>query len=167
MKATNSVPLIAASRVLVTVLCLLWLPVVRSQQIQGPQKMIWVPASNSSALCNDYTRAGFFIRRNATSKNWVLFLEGGGLCYNSQTCNRRFFASKVKSCMRTLRCILAIVFSWDACAYYLIIMSAKAVVIPYLLALDNCKYNRYTIIYTFIVAVYFNACASANVEIAW
>ena len=58
--------------------------------------MKWIPASNSMALCNDFTQAGFFIRKT-TSNNWVVFLESGGLCFNSETCNRRFFT-------RTVRC---------------------------------------------------------------
>ena len=83
--------LIVASTVLIGLLCL-----SVSVGQQGEDKMIWVPASNSTALCNDFTRAGFFIRRDKTSNNWIVFLEGGGLCYNIDTCNRRFFVSKVK-----------------------------------------------------------------------
>jgi hypothetical protein len=56
--------------------------------------MKWIPASDSKALCNDFTQAGFFIRQ-ATSSNWVVFLESGGLCFNSESCNRRFFTRKV------------------------------------------------------------------------
>ena len=95
-------PLIAASTMLVGLLCLSWLPISIGQQgeeapLSTSDKMMWVPASNSTALCNDYTRAGFFIRRNTTSNNWVVFLEGGGLCYNTDTCNRRFFVSMVSA----------------------------------------------------------------------
>ena len=57
--------------------------------------MSWVSASNATALCNDYTRAGFFIRRNESSRDWVVFLESGGLCYNTESCNRRFFVRQV------------------------------------------------------------------------
>ena len=97
MKATS--PLCVASTVLVGLLCLSWLPVSVGQQEEAPlsnssEKMMWVPTSNSTALCNDFTRAGFFIR-NTTSNNWVVFLEGGGLCYNTESCNRRFFVSQV------------------------------------------------------------------------
>ena len=60
-------------------------------------KMEWIPTSNSTALCNDFTRSGFFIRRNKSSHNWVVYLESGGLCFNPQTCNRRFFSRKVKN----------------------------------------------------------------------
>ena len=64
-------------------------------QMSGSNKMMWVSASNATALCNDYTRAGFFIRQNLSSNNWVVFLESGGLCYNTESCNGRFFVKKV------------------------------------------------------------------------
>ena len=57
--------------------------------------MTWVSASNATALCNDYSRAGFFIRQNQSSRDWVVFLESGGLCYNTESCNRRFFVRQV------------------------------------------------------------------------
>ena len=63
---------------------------------QDESKMEWISASNSTALCNDFTRAGFFIRQNMSSNNWVVFLESGGLCFNPESCNRRFFTRKVR-----------------------------------------------------------------------
>ena len=62
--------------------------------------MRWVKAADNTALCNDRTRAGFFISRNRNntdprSGKWVIFLESGSLCYSNDTCNRRFFNSKV------------------------------------------------------------------------
>lgn len=59
------------------------------------EKMRWEPALNDAALCNDFTRAGFFIRRNINSDNWLVFLESGGLCYDRDSCNRRFFVRQV------------------------------------------------------------------------
>ena len=79
----------------------LWLAIVNAQQgvNQGAQagrnKMAWVSSTNSTALCNDFTRAGFFIRRSESSRDWVVFLESGGLCYNTESCNRRFFVRQV------------------------------------------------------------------------
>ena len=72
----------------------LLLPVGLAQDNVG-KRMIWRQANNESALCNDYTRAGFFIRRNESSNNWIVFLESGGLCYNTGSCNKRFFTRKV------------------------------------------------------------------------
>ena len=60
------------------------------------EKMKWIPVSNSSALCNDFTKAGFFIRQNTSSKDWIVFLEGGGLCFDTDSCNRRFFVGQVR-----------------------------------------------------------------------
>ena len=55
-----------------------------------------------AALCNDFTRAGFFHRgtthsgTNATDQKWVVFLESGSLCYSNETCNRRYFQSHLR-----------------------------------------------------------------------
>ena len=62
----------------------------------GITRMTWALSSNSSALCNDFTRAGYFLRRNLTSDDWVIFLESGSVCFSSETCNRRFFPSNVR-----------------------------------------------------------------------
>ena len=53
-------------------------------------RMTWVSATNPVALCNDFTRAGFLIRHNPGSGNWIILLEGGGQCYDSKSCKRRF-----------------------------------------------------------------------------
>ena len=62
-------------------------------------ELIWTFTNDSTALCNDFTRAGFFHRgttRNATDQKWVVFLESGSLCYSSETCNRRYFQSYLR-----------------------------------------------------------------------
>ena len=60
-------------------------------------KLTWDFTNNEAALCSDFTRAGFF-HRNVSSeeKKWVIFLEGGGLCYSNETCNRRYFRSQIR-----------------------------------------------------------------------
>ena len=75
-----------------------WLPGTRAQEEgdQSDKRMTWTPVSNKSALCNDYTQAGYFIRRNESSNDWIVFLESGGLCFNRESCNRRFFVRKVR-----------------------------------------------------------------------
>ena len=83
----------ATAPVLAGLLVLSCLQVTRAQPIR--EKMTWVAASDPNALCNDFTQAGFFIRRNSNSNNWVVFLESGGLCYSTDSCNRRFFARSV------------------------------------------------------------------------
>eukprot|EP00093_Oithona_nana_P001165 01165.XXX_2852_1571_1 [CDS] Oithona nana genome sequencing. len=44
---------------------------------------------NTSVTCNDGSRAGYYIRRNYQSKRWIVFLEGGMICHNEQSCNER------------------------------------------------------------------------------
>ena len=58
--------------------------------------MQWTLVQDTNAVCNDYSRAGFFIERTDTTK-WIIFLESGGLCYSSETCNERFFRSDVRT----------------------------------------------------------------------
>ena len=62
----------------------------------GPLK--WRTVSNEDALCNDFTRAGFF-HRNATDRGagkWIVYLESGAVCYSNETCNRRYFQSHIR-----------------------------------------------------------------------
>ncbi len=49
------------------------------------------------ALCNDFTHAGYFMRKGTESNKWVIFLESGGLCYSADTCNRRYFHQNIRS----------------------------------------------------------------------
>ena len=59
--------------------------------------LTWKFTDNRTALCNDFTSAGFF-HRNASGaeKKWVIFLESGSLCYSNETCNRRYFQSHLR-----------------------------------------------------------------------
>ena len=63
--------------------CTLVLPPLAIQALQ------WRRIGDPEALCNDFTRAGYYIRRNYSSSDWLVFLEGGGACYSAETCNRR------------------------------------------------------------------------------
>ncbi|XP_022706381.1 palmitoleoyl-protein carboxylesterase notum1-like [Varroa jacobsoni] len=46
---------------------------------------------NSTAMCNDGSPAGYYIRRaTGGSKRWVVFLEGGWHCFNEKTCHIRW-----------------------------------------------------------------------------
>ena len=57
--------------------------------------MSWTVLDDNRAVCNDYSRAGFFVEETNTKK-WVIFLESGGLCYSAESCNRRFIKSQVR-----------------------------------------------------------------------
>ena len=60
------------------------------------ESLQWKFVSNKNALCNDFTRAGYYIRRNISSQNWVVFLEGGGACLSAKTCNRRYLNREIR-----------------------------------------------------------------------
>lgn len=69
-----------------------------SLQAAVEDKLHWKTVTNSAALCNDFTQAGFFHRqptKNGTGK-WIVYLESGAVCYSSETCNRRYFNSTIQ-----------------------------------------------------------------------
>ena len=45
---------------------------------------------NRNVTCNDGSPAGYYIRRNPSSRKWVLFLEGGWYCYDHVSCDARW-----------------------------------------------------------------------------
>ena len=78
------------------ILCSVWGAMDVAHARDEPLK--WQTISNESALCNDFSKAGFF-HRNSTEKgagNWIIFLESGSFCYSNETCNRRYFQSSVR-----------------------------------------------------------------------
>lgn len=58
--------------------------------------LTWKRLEDPQALCNDYSRAGYFIETVPGSDDWIIFLESGGLCYSPDSCNRRFFRTSVR-----------------------------------------------------------------------
>ena len=93
-----------------------------------PHHLIWYNVSQAltrGALCNDFSIAGYFIRKNPISKppsldtesemgstldlewnstkpdyqnrkKWVIFLEGGGGCTSPKSCNERFITQNIR-----------------------------------------------------------------------
>ena len=67
-------------------------------------------AVERGALCNDFSPAGYFIRKNtpyssdssrrsdnsSQSSKWVIFLEGGGGCTSPISCNERFIERTIR-----------------------------------------------------------------------
>ncbi|CAD7003911.1 unnamed protein product [Ceratitis capitata] len=49
-----------------------------------------VPFNNASVVCNDGSRAGFYLRKHLNSKKWIVFLEGGWHCYDAPSCRARW-----------------------------------------------------------------------------
>lgn len=45
---------------------------------------------NENITCNDGTTAGFYLRKSRTSRNWIVFLEGGGYCSDTESCKNRW-----------------------------------------------------------------------------
>ena len=67
-------------------------------------QLTWTLTDDGAALCNDFTRAGFFHRQAGSGgeqQKWVVFLESGSLCYSSETCNRRYFQSHIRDSYST------------------------------------------------------------------
>ena len=73
--------------------------------------LVWhniTQAIERGALCNDFSPAGYFIRKNhPTSSNsttqeedsftrWVIFLESGGGCTSPKSCNERFIQQNIR-----------------------------------------------------------------------
>ena len=83
-------------------------------------KLTWQNISQPyirGALCNDFTPAGYFIRKvndeekgrwfsesyssdPSRGNKWVLFLEGGGSCTSPSSCNRRYGSQRYKRVYR-------------------------------------------------------------------
>ncbi|XP_050679115.1 palmitoleoyl-protein carboxylesterase NOTUM isoform X1 [Leptidea sinapis] len=61
-----------------------------SHGVSPPDSLRLVWLSNSSLTCNDGTPAGYYIRRGANSQHWVVYLEGGGYCWDKTSCEGRW-----------------------------------------------------------------------------
>ena len=77
---------------LLLVLLLGWSVVLT--RAQESLQLHWI--NDTEALCNDFTPAGYYIRRNWSSTDWVVFFESGGACYSAETCNRRYLRREVR-----------------------------------------------------------------------
>ena len=65
-------------------------------------------AIERGALCNDFSPAGYFIRKNHQTSSdtsqaehsfskWVIFLESGGGCTTPRSCNERFIKQSIRN----------------------------------------------------------------------
>lgn len=45
---------------------------------------------NTNITCNDGTHAGFYLRKQPSSKKWIVFLEGGWHCFDLRSCRARW-----------------------------------------------------------------------------
>ena len=44
---------------------------------------------NDNVTCNDGSVAGYYMRRNYKSQRWIIFLEGGWICHDEESCSGR------------------------------------------------------------------------------
>ena len=66
-------------------------------KVSFAEDFTWKIISDTSALCNDYTPAGYFVASGRTPEHWIIFLESGGGCYSPDTCNARYFNQNVRT----------------------------------------------------------------------
>ena len=79
------------------VLCLLQL---YAASCTDENLLIWnniTDAIERGALCNDFSPAGYFIRKGEhLEKKWVIFLESGGGCGSPRSCTERYVTQSVR-----------------------------------------------------------------------
>ncbi|KAH7938447.1 hypothetical protein HPB49_023716 [Dermacentor silvarum] len=50
--------------------------------------------ANGTAVCNDGSPAGYYIRKRPGNRRWILFLEGGWHCYDDKSCAGRWMRTR-------------------------------------------------------------------------
>ena len=55
----------------------------------SPSTLFKVELTNSEAVCNDGSKAVFYVGAKASDK-WIIFFESGGLCSTREECNERY-----------------------------------------------------------------------------
>lgn len=58
--------------------------------------MSWTRLNDTQAVCNDFSRAGYFIEEVKNSTKWLIYFESGGICYSPETCNTRFLKPQTR-----------------------------------------------------------------------
>lgn len=72
-------------------------------------KLVWNRFENKEALCNDFTRTGYFISSRINQSlvgnqtKWVIFLESGGVCSTPDDCNYRYTNFRAKKSLDNRR----------------------------------------------------------------
>ncbi|XP_012551322.2 palmitoleoyl-protein carboxylesterase NOTUM [Bombyx mori] len=51
-------------------------------------KLVWL--SNTTLTCNDGSPTGYYFRRGSNTEHWVVYLEGGGYCWDTASCRARW-----------------------------------------------------------------------------
>jgi len=51
----------------------------------------WVSLKDyPTAVCNDESPAGYYFYEGASTSKWIIYLEGGGFCYDKTSCDNRW-----------------------------------------------------------------------------
>ncbi|KAG6450865.1 palmitoleoyl-protein carboxylesterase NOTUM [Manduca sexta] len=61
-----------------------------SESVAPPDSLTLVWLTNSSLTCNDGSPAGYYLRRGSNNEHWVVYLEGGGYCWDTLSCRARW-----------------------------------------------------------------------------
>ncbi|CAK1585385.1 unnamed protein product [Parnassius mnemosyne] len=69
-------------------ICIVFCAASESVTRRDSLRLTWL--TNSSLTCNDGTYAGYYFRRGTNNQHWVLYLEGGGYCWDTASCNARW-----------------------------------------------------------------------------
>ncbi|CAB3254756.1 unnamed protein product [Arctia plantaginis] len=51
-------------------------------------RLVWL--ANTTFSCNDGSPAGYYFRRGINNDHWVVYLEGGGYCWDTVSCKARW-----------------------------------------------------------------------------
>ena len=71
-------------------MALLLLTIITALSVAAPVPLVLLPnAKKLNALCLDGTAPGFYLDKGTEPENFVIFLQGGGWCYNEEDCLAR------------------------------------------------------------------------------
>ncbi|CAH0683136.1 unnamed protein product [Spodoptera exigua] len=73
---------------IVWTLCVILCGTCESSAPPDSLRLVWL--TNTSLTCNDGSPAGYYFRRGSNSDHWVVYLEGGGYCWDTASCNARW-----------------------------------------------------------------------------
>lgn len=60
----------------------------------GERSLKRIYVTNKTVTCNDGSVAGYYLKKSAHSRDWIVFLEGGGFCSNLTSCQKRWKESR-------------------------------------------------------------------------
>lgn len=73
---------------IVWALCVVLFGVCKGGTPPDSLRLVWL--ANTSLTCNDGSSAGYYFRRGTNTNHWIVYLEGGGYCWDTTSCNARW-----------------------------------------------------------------------------